>query len=246
MFTRNRLAVQRARFGGFTLFEVIVTLSLIVVLSSIVYVSGNYGFESRALSGASSDAHMMLKGARAQAILSGQDARLIINMDESDPERFLRYIGIVRRDADNPARWLATHSGIYLPEGIYVVPQNTTGVVFGYWDMSVSERKSRHKCSNGVTTMAIANMDFPEIDSVPDNVGAKWMVYQFSPDGHLDSVDAPGCSPGAASVNNQLVLAPGIVNSSGNIEFNDSEKVEGMVMRQNGTSIRIEDPADFF
>ena len=239
---------SKAAQAGFTLLEVIVTLSLIVVLSSIVYVSGSYGFENRALNRASSDAHMMLKGARAQAILSGQDARLIVNIDETDPERFLRYIGIVRRDADDPSLWLATHSGIYLPEGIYVVPQNTAGVAFGNWDESVSERKSKHKCSNEVAPMAIASMDYPELGPVVDDEGAapKWIVYQFSPDGFLDVSDAPGCSGSLPPKSSQIVLAPAELNGNGDLEFNGSDEVSGLVIRSSGVSIAVEDPKDFF
>jgi len=230
---------------GFTLLEVIVTLSLIAILSSIVYVSGNYGLESRALVRASSDVDLLMKGARAQAIMAGRDARLIINMDETDPERFLRFLGIVTRDAVDPSLWVASHPGIYLPEEIYVVPQNTVGVAFGDWDESVSARRSRYKCQADEATLALANIDYPELSAVADDSGSEWIVYQFSPDGRLDAADAPGCSSGPASNNNQIVLAPAEFNGSGDLEFNGSENVLGLVVRRNGTTIGVEDPVDF-
>lgn len=245
MFTLNNRIKEKTLCGGFTLFEVIVTLSLIVVLSSIVYVSGNYGLENRALGRASSDMGLMLKAARVEAILSGRDSRLIINIDETDSDRFLRYVGIMTRDDNDPTLWVASHSGIFLPESIYVVPQTTTGVVFGNWDESVSARKSRYRCQAGEATLALANIEYPEISPVADNIGQEWIVYQFSPDGRLDAADSPSCSSGPASNNNQVVLAPAELDGSGNLVFNDSDKVRGLVLRQNGVAVEIEDPVDF-
>ncbi len=237
------------RKKAFTLLEVVITLSIIVVLGSFVYFGGDYGSESRALQRAATDLHMLLRTARSQAILDGRDARLIINIDEDDSNRFLRYAGVIVRDENNPALWKATHGGLVLPEGIYVVPHEGfgDGVAYGDWDVSVTNRKSVYKCINSnPNALAIANVDYPLIDSVTDNAGGdpQWIVYQFSPDGSLDASDAPGCPLGAAAVDNQIVLAPAIRNANDDVEFNDSENILGIRLRQNGVSVAVNDPLD--
>jgi len=239
---------SRMRKAGFSLLEVIVTLFIIATLSSIVYLSGDYGLARRALSRSATEVDLLLQGARAQAILSGQDARLIVNFDETDPERFLRYVGIVERDVEDPNLWVASRDGVFLPEGIYIVPQSSTEVVFENWDESGSERRSVYRCEATSPDMAITALDYPEIDPVSDGGGeSDWLVYQFSPDGSVDSVDSPICgSVGAASINNQIVLAPAERNLEGNLVFNDSSITRGLVIRRNGTSILINAPDDFF
>jgi len=234
---------SRSEKAGFTLLEMIVTLSLIAILSSIVYVSSNHGFEDRALARASSDVGLMVKAARAEAIMAGRDARLIVNLDDADADRFLRYVGVVTRDADESTKWVASHPGIALPEGIYVVPESSAGVIFGNWDESISTRKSRYNCSNGGVA-AVVDLEYPVLQAVSEGGGVNWMVYQFSPDGRLDTVD--GCAGSLPSQNNQIVLAPAELNGSSKLEFNDSSDIGGLVIRQNGTAIGIENPADFY
>ena len=231
---------------GFTLLEVIITLSIIVVLGSFVYFGGDYGLESRALKRANADLHMLLKNARSQAILEGRDARLIINLDNSNPERFLRYAGIIVRDGGDSTLWKATHGGLALPEGIYFVPQNITGVNFGNWDVSVTERKSIYRCSDTDSTSAVVNVLYPLTNPVSDSLGTDpvWAVYQFSPDGHLDTVDATVCGGGIPSTGNRIILAPAVHNASGDVEFNNSENILGVRIKQNGTSVAVADPLD--
>jgi len=131
-----------------------------------------------------------------------------------------------------------------LPEGIYIVPEVTTGVVFGSWNPA--DRTSRYDCYSGGTS-ATTVLDYPEIAPVSESSGDDWIVYQFSPDGRLDLVDCPDCpGTGLVPVNNQIILAPGVLDESGIVEFNNSEDIAGMVVRRNGTSIVVQDPADFF
>lgn len=80
----------------------------------------------------------LVTGARAQAILKQAPVRLIVHNDPplaSDPpevqqekkERYLRYIGLVFLHVDtttNPpsASWKPVNEGVFLPQGVYVVP----------------------------------------------------------------------------------------------------------------------------
>src|SRR5690606_38032246 len=119
------------------------------------------GSELRALDNGIGLIRDMARVARAQAILNGQPARLIINYDETDSERFLRYVGIVARVAveqvvddegnvTSVGTWQAVDRGAYLPQGVYVVPQTTTKTVdfAANWP---TERASRYKANDKLT-----------------------------------------------------------------------------------------------
>ncbi len=234
---------------GFTLLEVIITLSIIVVLGSFVYFGGDYGLKGSALKRGIEDVHMMLRIARNQAILEGNDARLIINYDPGDPDRFLRYLGIVVQDSDDPSKWKAAHAGIVLPKDIYFVPNSgdTADFVFLNWNVIPSQPKSIYDCANSGSVHAIGRLDYPRLDLVTDNETGMpdWLVYQFGPDGAVANPGSSiGCNGGLPKNGNEIVLSAASRNANGVIEFSDSSKVIGIYIRDNGISLRVNDPAE--
>ena len=103
---------------GFTLIELLVVITIIVIASSIIFVAGGGG-DGAALNSSQRIISGIAQGARGQAILKNARTRLIIHNNPTNPDKYLRFFGIVYEDPDNQGEWIAATQGTYLPEGIY-------------------------------------------------------------------------------------------------------------------------------
>ena len=123
---------MHSRNKGFTLVELLVVISIILIASSIIFVGSGSG-DGTKLSASQRILAGIAQGARGQAILKNAPTRLIIyseNNAQGDPEKFLRFFGIVylRENAVDangialPDGWVAATQGTYLPEGVYFDP----------------------------------------------------------------------------------------------------------------------------
>ena len=108
---------------AFTLFELVIVLSIIVILATMGLVGYQASVPPGAVNAARNELHGLLRFAREQAIVRGSNAMLIINYDKSESSKFLRYAGVIVEEEYQSGGWLAAHQGIYLPEGVYFVPQ---------------------------------------------------------------------------------------------------------------------------
>ena len=109
--------------GGFTLLELLAVMALIIVLA------GSLGLVTIRLGGRSIDAAERLAGAqfhaaRNLALLKRTRVRVIVNGDSSDPDRYLREMGLLydAADPDNSPQWVAQAEGRRLPPGFYFRP----------------------------------------------------------------------------------------------------------------------------
>ncbi len=226
---------------GFTLFELLVTMAVIAIVGGISII-GLKGGESRALNASRSQVHAMLRATRGEAALNGVDARLIINFDATDPERFLRYFGIVVRENLGSTNWVAVHRGMYLPEGIYFVPQSK--VTFSNWAPGLvdSDRKSEYFIT-GEANQGIANLKYPStVAEVENGTGAvPWIAYAYLPSGKMAEVrDAAMVGTNASGLH--IALAAGKWDGAGGLVFENSERVTGIGLRKNGNTFAVDDP----
>jgi len=164
---------------GFTLIELLVVISIILIASSIIIV-GTGGGEGAKLSSAQRIVSGIAQGARGQAILKNAPTRLIIyseNNVDGDPEKFLRYFGIVYYTEDDPSTnatdpgWLAATQGDMLPEGVY-------------FDPSLSS-------DNGWPSSSAMNLDYPRrtvganTDRDTGGGSEEYYYYEFNSNGTM-------------------------------------------------------------
>jgi len=153
--------------AAFTLIELLVVISIILIATSILFVGGGGGGDGVKLSSAQRVVSSMAQGVRGQALLKAQRARLIIYSESNteEPDKMLRFFGIIYEDPDIENQWLAATQGTSLPEGIY-------------FDPDLSEDNNWQ----GLTM----NLEYPRQSSQPEN-GPQYYYYEFNPNGTMAS-----------------------------------------------------------
>ncbi|MFT4901091.1 MAG: prepilin-type N-terminal cleavage/methylation domain-containing protein [Lentimonas sp.] len=224
---KNGLA-RSAAGRGFTLIELLVVISIILIVSSVIFVGGNGGSGAK-LSSAQRIASGVAQGARGQAILKGAPVRILIYTDSStnnEDEKKLRYFGMVYGDLDapldaggDPTKWIAATQGTMLPDGIYFNPE-----------------LSASKWSAGsVPTM---KLEYPRLNSVSEGAGDEYYYYGFNSNGTMDR-----------GFNNAwMALQAGSLLPNGQsmeVDFSEPENeylVAGLIFRRVGTTTLVSDP----
>jgi prepilin-type N-terminal cleavage/methylation domain-containing protein len=216
---------------AFTLVELLVVISIILVASSIIFIGGSGG-DGAKLSSSQRIVSGIAQGARGQAILKNARARLIIYSEDPanpDDEKKLRFFGVVYEDSENPGQWFAGTQGTYLPEGIYFDPNGSPDAGNNPWPL-------------GSSTM---NLEFPRLSSQPTG-GPEYYFYEFNANGTM----ATGFE------NSWLVLRAGNLrpDDSGNLSVDfpaagdaDDPRLNlksALIFRRVGTTTMVSDPAD--
>lgn len=219
----------RYRQQAFTLIELLVVISVILIAASIVVVTGRGG-SGAALSSSTRIVNSVAQGARGQAILQNAQARLIIyaNADrnsgaEADPDKFLRFFGIVYSE-DGGNTWSAATQGTFLPRGIYFDPSLSASAGGSAW--------------NETNTMTL---DFPR--STPLASGSETFYYfEFEPNGRARD-------PNSWLVIRAGSLRPGSAGGTLSVAFPSAGEEDAMlkaalIIRQSGTATIVTDPAE--
>ncbi len=236
---RGKGTFRRRR--GFTLIELLVVLGIIAVVVAGVGLALRGGDDTVALGSSQRTMSSLLTAARAQAIMNGTNARLIIHIDRNEPDRYLRFAGIVRerREADgsaySPPRWVPTNEGTRLPRGTYFVPGSgapVPGDLFGGdWD-SDSDAFSRYP--------GTMRLEFPRTpagqDYAAEGSGPEWVYYEFGPSGSLTA---------GVATNHQIVLTVGR-RTPGTPVFENPENVRGIIIRPIGAFHLVDERRTFY
>jgi prepilin-type N-terminal cleavage/methylation domain-containing protein len=206
--------------AGFTLIELLVVISIILIASSIIFIGGNGG-DGAKLTSAQRIVSSIAQGARGQAILKNAKTRLIIYTDTTpnnqDPDKFLRYIGIVYQDSVDPTKWNAATQGTSLPEGIYFNPTLSS--------------------SNNWTESKM-NINYPRQSAQSGSSGDEYYYYEFSSNGTM----APGFDNNA-----WLVLQAGQMGQDLLVDFSAEDKAglkSAIIFRRVGTTTMVSAPED--
>lgn len=207
---------------AFTLVELLVVISIILLASSVIFL-GSGGGDGAKLSSSQRIVSGIAQGARGQAILKNADTRLIIYADTNtsgDPDKLLRFFGIVYEgvDANGGAGWIAATQGTYLPEGIYFNP-----------DLSSTNGWSQQKMQ----------LDYPRV-SASTGGSETFYYYEFTSNGNM-----------ARDFQNAwLVLQAGTLKPSGGdltVDFDEEENENlktALIFRRVGTTTPVNDPGD--
>ena len=138
-------SLRRTPRTAFTLVELLVVLAVIAIFVGAFATALRPGNPTVAVQGAQANFASLLTQARGVAVLKGADTRLIVNANPDNPDRFLRFAGIVfdaNNDPDNPD-WRAATDGVSLPNGVFVIPPSAgDGVTLDDWDSNVVSRFS--------------------------------------------------------------------------------------------------------
>jgi len=223
---RTLPSMQRLK-DGFTLIELLVVISIILIVSSIIFIGGNRA-SGVSLSSAQRVVSGIAKGARGQAILKNAKTRLIIYADTStdrEDDKYLRFFGIIYEDPDQPGYWIAATQGTYLPKGIYFDP-----------DQSIQNGSSWTKAMT-------EKYEYPFAVGKLAGTGQDYYYYEFNPNGTM----APGFE-NAWLVIRANTLKP---NSSGilDVDFSTLEDAQkyiaaALIFRRVGTATMVTDPED--
>lgn len=207
--------------AAFTLIELLVVISIILIATSILFVGGSGSGDGVKLSSAQRVVSSMAQGVRQQALLKNQRARLIIYSDSNaeEPEKKLRYFGVISEDPTTPNQWIAATQGTSLPEGIY-------------FDPGLSATKD--------WTRSTMNLEYPRQSSQPQS-GPEYYYYEFNSSGTM----ATGFE-NSWLVLRAGTLKPG---GSGDLEVNFEEEdkqnlMSALIFRRVGSTTLVSDPTE--
>ena len=139
--------VEPCRRRGFTLLELLVVIAVIAIIMGFIGLDLTGG-GSAGMGAAQRTFCSMLQQTRIQAIMNGAEARLLIYDEPDDEEKYHRFLRVVVwmnepykdhnsndqydsgetfTDVDGSGghseAWIPKGDGVYLPDGVYVVPE---------------------------------------------------------------------------------------------------------------------------
>lgn len=210
--------------AGFTLMEMLVVIGIISIFVGVIgfgFLRGS-GSATVGLQSAQSTLVALLTQARSQAVITGRDAAVLVNNNSANATRYRRYISVVVRDASNT--WQPLDIGVYLPEGVYVVPR----AVLGSSEVEGGDWSALESSALRLDEAALA------IEAAAGNTEA-WFGISFT---------ARGTTGGAGNV----VLATGRAQPVGTtppILYTNPNAVRGVAVTAYGLTRMLNDARDF-
>ena len=182
MIYTNSLKQQKCSLrlvAGFSMVELLVVISIIAVLLSV----GAAGLKNLTTTGGVSAGIPVAEAVFSQAQNSARgqvaNARVLINADENDPEKYLRHMVVAYEleDEEGATKWITDTRGVYLPKGVYF-----------------SQKYSRIDHSGSSGEIEAIDIDvFGGVDDASPNrlLSTSYFFYEFNSQGNVSN---PGTS----------------------------------------------------
>ena len=202
---------------AFTLIELLAVIAVVAVFAAAVGLTLRRPGESVALRAGQDVLAVMLEATRGRAALTGQNARLVVQVDVLAPGCHLRRMQIVHEDPAASGNWLAGDSGVELPRGVFVVPPTAA-------DMPANSSWPAARRSTAFPASA-------QPMTINGVVTGSLYYVQFTP---------RGTTGGGA-----LVLAMGHVSGESGVTLDNPDDVRGVMLRTSGAFTLLNDAAAF-
>lgn len=209
---------------------------MMIVIGLIIILIGGFGFALRDTAGSSLVSAQNTLGAlvgqaRAQAALNQTEARLMIYATRppgGDTLKYLRLMQVFVATPQGSNTWVPVGSPTYFPNGIYLVPPTTNGLLAA----GVTWPTNPAPISSPVGTAGNPNQ--------PNGTaffGASTVFFvEFKADGSLNP---------AASPYTKLVVTTGALGTTNLPAFNNANAVRGIRIRPNGSISYVSEATGF-
>jgi len=218
---------------AFTLIELLAVIGIIVFVAAGIGLALNDTGGS-SLAGAQNSLATLVGQARAQAAVNQTEARLLIyavRPPSGDAEKYLRLLQVFVNTSANSASqtWSPVGTPVFLPRGIYVVPQSTTGLLPTgvVWPANPAP----------VSLLGTAGNPGQPVGTAFNGAATVFFV-EFRPDGSVNA--------GTVPISPYLKLAVASGTLTNNIpQFTNSAAVRGLIVRPTGAISFVNDVSSF-
>ncbi len=224
---------HRSSRRGFSLIELLAVITIIAIMAAVIGINLKPN-EGASLRAAQASATSMFQAARTVASMRRTEARVIIfkkGSGEDAEGKFLRYMGVVYWDDENQT-WVPANSGMYLPAGVYYIPNDYSSA-----GVQTGDEVSTLLASETAPT---DSMKFPVTTGAAD----EWYYYSFDGSGTARSTgQSPGTTP-EGFAGRAVVFASGqAMPPSGepSITVNNEFSTAGFVIRRIGGVLPLND-----
>jgi type II secretory pathway pseudopilin PulG len=242
-----------ARRGGFTLIEIMVAVSIMIVLTVLggMALAGRGG-EGAALAGAQGIVAGMVESARAQAALTQGNARLIVYGQQPpgtnvDSNKYLRALQVVRQEtqANGSTVWVAAGDYVVLPVPVCVVPPSP--VPANHLRSGVAW--TQNAATGPVSTLTVLT-SFNYVGQSP-TAGRTSTAQFFGVQGQSGRILYLEFAPDGSVVSNtsgnptKIALATAQLTPNALPLFNNANGVRGLFVRKTGSVSLVDDANSF-
>lgn len=212
---------------AFTLIELLVVIGLIALLVGGLGVSLSHRTGGR-LAAAQHTIQSLCGAARAQAAMYQTEARIVAYAEPpptGDREKYLRLLLVYRAEPAGSETWIATGAPLYLPRGIYVLPENLDGLIAA--DAAWPSNPGLHSTWRVV--------DAPREEGGAAFAGAtRALALEFNPDG----------SPRVEDEVEMRILVGTAREEGAGLKFDHATAIRGVSIRRSGALGVIDDPSE--
>lgn len=231
----------RIRSPAFSLLELLVVTGLISALSATLFHGLTGGGRHAAIRSSQALLANLVTAAQVKAMATGCKTRLLVNVDPTVPDRYLRLVVLQkgRQSGPTPANW-DTFQRLSLTSGVFVVPASLTGLVAS----SAEWKRTADPTADLASDLFVAQ---PLSHAVEGDTAAQWWTgVAFTPVGTLATL-VSGPPPKGS-----LVLAMGRWRAAGSyalgdppVELEQPSAVRGLLLSAYGVPTLLRDRSAF-